>query len=1612
MASRDDPFKNAVDKFQRSLTPKERLEFQHCTLQHVEQTIKDLERSLAAKRKQRNMQRISKFVEGMNQLGQVVEVFLNVHATVAFVWGPIKLLLLTASTWVQTLDCLLDKYSEIGEVLPTLTQYRTLLDKHPNLRVHLENYYCDVLEFHRKALDVFSRSNWKIIFHSSWKTFQSHFGGTLAKLKRHQQLLSDETITATVHGVLHLGQSVQSVEDKLDEMSRKLEQLHLGVDENGRFQQKKQLEEKRQFVFSKLNAPDYHTDLEIAFKERGGSDHGDWILSDCTFSNWLELSGSDDSKTLYIHGIPGTGKTILASRITKHLQHMRLSDDRLRVLFFFFKHSDPSKQTAAALFLSILSQLASQDEVVLDSLYERLVALHQQEIRSGSILQELMDMAVGSQQSCFVVIDGLDECVGGPGAQHDHGQKEVVGWIESLSSTGNRNGQRLRILISAQRNGFLENTLGHHPNIRLEKLNAHTADIKAYCEVRSHDIQQKFTLQDNLRADIVSRVWSGADGMFLYAKVVLDNLFRQHSRGHFKRELQGENFPKDLDQAYERVVVRILENSTEGEKEAALRILGLVICSERPLFWKEIQAFFCIDFDTETADPDFQLLGSPKYYCGSLLEATQTDNSTIHASDGSVRIVHETARGYLLFTGRFSMANLQARMALECSKYLASHPFMFQEAFEIRESCNTGYYALIDYAAAYWWKHGKRLLNETTIQDANQPHNSIQAVYQLAQVLRTRKQNKAERHDKAGIEDQMSVRARFTELTSEDPRGWEEAFPIEQHIRPLREFIEQTLNEGCFNTNDMGPYDPGDPQLLYGEITFKCTKPWCSFFPQGFLSAKDRNDHLNQHNRPYRCTIDGCPSRSVGFTTEADLNSHTRQVHPGEGEVELFPSLGSGTTDIFNAVRQRNLPLTRELVHLGTDINKTNTAGQYLLFVAVRSGAYSVCEYLVQAGASVNAANTKTKETPLFAAVAGRRQTIAILLISNGADAFVRSAKEKQLRSLFSDAWTPECEVFKHLPANYHLSEHHHSCRGTDCKIFENALNDEGAIVDDNPAKLQSIIDTSCVSLLGPSFPLLRAFGNAIRKKSNKIVNHILDNNLINVYDTFARPDNNTLLSACEATNRDTCQRLIPFVLSGSYSQLKTTLDDLLSNALAMLVNKGDCSTDKVEISNIRLMLSDLLQAGFPNAMVAARTCLAPEHYFLNGQHAAHRVCHLVDHQELVKLVLSSTDPEVLLQSDYNGFTPLHLAIRWGNIAACKELLQHAPVWNLKTQSNDGESIADAVLLSGSFEVLRWLFSIQTPNLIAELNLLHIAAIKLDADAMRMILDLCPYLLNFGLRAPPASKWNSSLAFSFGKIIRYSLMDSTTNLLTTPLFISMNAIQTLVKVSTMALSNIDASTTGTGRNSKSLRKRFKPVFDVLFSRPIDLYGESSDASRAMQLFLTNHCCDADMVIKMAQVGFQLPWNALVHISSSAYQTSIGTLDLDYRDSSWTLFADVTDTVEAFFSSGKCRVSNIVIENTKLAQSLIKSRFLHRFKFKLDMTQDDDLWEYLDSISDASIIESLLDFGLDRYMMFNGAISNNRSRLVDLLLQTNRFAVDEVLNPGEANRREGHSRRGM
>ncbi|KAH6848231.1 hypothetical protein B0I37DRAFT_309598 [Chaetomium sp. MPI-CAGE-AT-0009] len=923
----DDIFQQAVSSFEASLTDKQRREFQSCTRKHVLDTIVGIQNRLASQRQQRSMHKISKFVEGMTQLGKVIEVFVNSDSTVAFVWAPIKFVLLAAGTWVETLDCLLDVYAEIGEFLPGLSQYEKFLRSHPAIGVHLQNYYCDVLDFHRKALMVFSRPHWKTAFHSSWKTFKTQFGPVLTKLKRHRDLLSDEKITALLAEVNGFR---QSFEDKFSELSRQMLKLHLDNSDEESLWHHEALDRKRQFVLSKLDPPDYSSVLERAFNERGVSTSGDWLRADAAFRQWTDLT-TMDPRALYLNGIPGTGKTILASGVVKHLQQLRESDRGFSVFYFFFRHHHPDKRDFSAMLLSLLSQAVLHDEVLLDLIYQRLILAGQQKIRSVSLLRELAELAFKSQSVCFMVIDGLDEwCWPGNKAR---------GLSSAVGDGSQQDDRCTRLLISGQRNGFLEERLKHWPAIQVNSSPAHMDDIGAYSEVKTQDIRRKFGIDEAIRLDIIRRVNERAlEGMFLYPKVVLDNLLRQPTRGHFKRELKEENFPKGMDQAYERVVIQILEGQDEEQNRLAREILGLVMCAERPLMWKEIQSRFCIDIRSETADPDFRLLEPCKKYCGSLVEVGQNDGLN-SGPDDMVNLVHATARTYLLQTGRFNLTDLHKEMALFCAQYLSSAPFSpKQDTPSIRTHCLTGYYGFLDYAVANWWKHGRRL-------DTTSDQDITSEMRKLLSSLRLSSEGESE---VATMNDVATSWAQIQHLEY-DGKDWEAAFPLGERVKPIRNCLESLFNDPGHQDSE----SLEEIRELYGRVNYKCKKPWCHFFLVGFDTPQARQDHMAQHERPFRCGSDGCYGCQIGFAKETELVKHNNRVHCQTNSMDFSPAVGN--TTIFVAAKKGKLNVLQALVRSGIDVNAKSPNRSTPLFLGARAGQYQVCRWLLEQGADVNA---------------------------------------------------------------------------------------------------------------------------------------------------------------------------------------------------------------------------------------------------------------------------------------------------------------------------------------------------------------------------------------------------------------------------------------------------------------------------------------------------------------------------------------------------------------------------------------------------------------------------------------------------------------------------------
>jgi hypothetical protein len=142
--------------------------------------------------------------------------------------------------------------------------------------------------------------------------------------------------------------------------------------------------------------------------------------------------------------------------------------------------------------------------------------------------------------------------------------------------------------------------------------------------------------------------------MFLFAKLVLFNLYEQTSRTSLLEELQPEislkNWTKrkkhsrkivkgrllTLVLRYQRILDRILDCNTTERQKNATRLLGWLACATRPLKWYEIQGAVSVDLENHSVNfEERKYRENSKDICASLVEIR---------SDNSIELVHSTAR--------------------------------------------------------------------------------------------------------------------------------------------------------------------------------------------------------------------------------------------------------------------------------------------------------------------------------------------------------------------------------------------------------------------------------------------------------------------------------------------------------------------------------------------------------------------------------------------------------------------------------------------------------------------------------------------------------------------------------------------------------------------------------------------------------------------------------------------------------------------------------------------------------------------------------------------------------------------------------------------------------
>ena len=228
---------------------------------------------------------------------------------------------------------------------------------------------------------------------------------------------------------------------------------------------------------------------------------GLWFVESEKIKSWLTCPGAK----LWCYGIPGAGKTVLASSIIQ--EAIEQSCPNVAVAFFYCDYKNAATQEPRNILGSLACQFALQDEVGFEKLHAFYEKHNLADRPSTEIsLDDLRDLVVETASSfnnAMIVVDALDEC--------ETQSKFVTRLLCDLHSRGEAGS--IKTLFLSRDEEEIREVLDGYEQV---SLGAKSSDLRLFVgaqielRIRNRDLRIK---DESLKQDIMERLVEGADGM-------------------------------------------------------------------------------------------------------------------------------------------------------------------------------------------------------------------------------------------------------------------------------------------------------------------------------------------------------------------------------------------------------------------------------------------------------------------------------------------------------------------------------------------------------------------------------------------------------------------------------------------------------------------------------------------------------------------------------------------------------------------------------------------------------------------------------------------------------------------------------------------------------------------------------------------------------------------------------------------------------------------------------------------------------------------------------------------------------------------------------------------
>ncbi|KAG0633366.1 hypothetical protein HOY80DRAFT_1006060 [Tuber brumale] len=394
---------------------------------------------------------------------------------------------------------------------------------------------------------------------------------------------------------------------------------------------------------------------------------GEWIFEDDGYKKW---QSSDQPELLWLCGGPGTGKTVLAKRVSaKFLEGLSRLHGGVKFVYHFVSPEPPTdgisvdeteslRRRLSKVPWDLLYGILRQNGSLFGGLRAELEYQGYKLFTNPGSLWKILRNAVRScgPEPVYILMDGVDG--------FKEGLCQLIQRIRGLMDT-----QKVKIFLSSRDVPHIANNLSGCTKINLDMNRFVKEDVKTFInrgvnKFESWDVDQKDRAIEALSAK--------SEGIFLWTSLAIENLKRFSTGPDYEEFLR--KLPLGLKTVYENMLREV--SSREGS-EKVLQMIRNVALALRPLTFGEL-GHILARTEGATGQQPSRKETSTKIRPRTEMEIKQYIRfslSFLRAGATTVSIVHHTATEYLFDESRqdglpvLHKGEFDLRISWECFQY-------------------------------------------------------------------------------------------------------------------------------------------------------------------------------------------------------------------------------------------------------------------------------------------------------------------------------------------------------------------------------------------------------------------------------------------------------------------------------------------------------------------------------------------------------------------------------------------------------------------------------------------------------------------------------------------------------------------------------------------------------------------------------------------------------------------------------------------------------------------------------------------------------------------------------------------------------------------------------